>query len=230
MSDTNVTGPQDPPGEIPPSLLDSLLLVPHDQHAALLMRHSYRGKIDPKVKDEVDLTPEGVTLAEQLGTQLAHRSPGRLVASPIPRCMSTARAIAQGAGWNLAPREDQLMASPFTADREKVREIWASTPIPRTMEVVQLVLSAPEPPSGWRTPAAGVRLILDALLEQLDRPGSLDVWVTHDLILALFLEHLLRPNLEKVPRFLEGVFVWREGETLHLAWRGARYQLPWIRN
>ena len=58
-------------------------------------------------------------------------------------------------------------------------------------------------------------------------PGALDVLVTHDLMVGAVVEWLLRPGLLKVPRFLEGLFVWRAHGGIGVAWRGEARELPW---
>lgn len=212
-------------GEVPASLVESWRCVPDGVHVALLMRHSYRPKIPLEGPDEVDLTEEGVRLARELGVQLRGRPLGRLRASRVPRCVSTARAMAEGAGWTKEPTLDERLRNPWTSDREgaaRAHVYWRTRP--RTIDAIRLALSEGIP--GWRPIKESVGAIVDAMLEA-PTPGALDVLVTHDLMVGMVLEWILRPGLDRVPRFLEGVFAWRTDGGLALAWRGVVKEVAW---
>lgn len=214
-----------PPGEIPGSLLESWRRVPDGVHATLFMRHSYRLSIPREGPDEVDLTDEGVRLARELGASFRARPAGRLLASSVPRCVSTARAIAEGAGWSTQPVLDERLRNPWTVDDEGKRRAhayWATRP--RTIDALRFAMDAGIP--GWRPFGDAVAVMVDAMIEA-PVAGALDVLVTHDLMVGAVVEWLLRPGLERVPRFLEGVFVWRTERGIALAWRGDVRELPW---
>lgn len=218
-------GPSYPPGEIPPSLLESWALVPEGVHAALFMRHSYRPSIPREGPDEVDLTEEGVRLARELGALFRSRPVGRLLASRVPRCMTTARVLAEGAGWSAEPVEDERLRNPWTADEAGKRlahGYWRTRP--RTIDALRLAMAEGIP--GWRPLGEAVAVMVDAMIEA-PVPGALDVLVTHDLMVGAVVEWLLRPGLERMPRFLEGVFVWRSAGGIEIAWRGERWERPW---
>lgn len=214
-----------PPGEIPASLVESWALVPEGVHATLFMRHSYRPSIPREGPDEVDLTEEGVRLARELGALFRSRPAGRLLASRVPRCVTTARALAEGAGWSVEPMVDERLRNPWTADEAGKRlahGYWSTRP--RTIDALRLAMTEGIP--GWRPFGEAVAVMVDAMIEA-PSPGALDVLVTHDLMVGAVVEWLLRPGLEKVPRFLEGVFVWRSAGGISIAWRGERWERPW---
>jgi broad specificity phosphatase PhoE len=216
-----------PPGEVPASLIESWRRVPEGVHAALLMRHSYRPSIPKEGPDVVDLTEEGVRLARELGAHLRARPAGRLLASRVPRCVTTARAVAEGAGWSSQPVLDERLINPWTVDaegRERSHAYWKTRP--RTIDAIKLAMVDGIP--GWRPLGESVAVLIDAMLEA-PTEGALDVLVTHDLMVGSVVEWLLRPGLEKVPRFLEGVFVWRVERGIALAWRGEVRELSWPR-
>ncbi|MFO0649344.1 MAG: histidine phosphatase family protein [Polyangiales bacterium] len=218
-------GVEYPPGEVPASLIESWRRVPEGVHAALLMRHSYRPSIPKQGPDVVDLTEEGVRLARELGTHLRTRPVGRLLASRVPRCVSTARALAEGADWSVQPVLDERLINPWTVDvegRHRAHAYWSTHP--RTIDAIKLAMSDGIP--GWRPLGESVEALVDAMLEA-PIAGALDVLVTHDLMVGSVVEWLLRPGLEKVPRFLEGLFVWRVEGGIALAWRGEVRELPW---
>ena len=60
------------------------------------------------------LTEEGVEQAEWLGMELKKlRPPGRLISSPVGRCLDTAAAIARRAGWEGTVQPDYRLSHPF---------------------------------------------------------------------------------------------------------------------
>ncbi len=214
-----------PPGEIPASLLASWALVPEGVHATLFMRHSYRPTIPKDEPDVVDLTAEGVQLARELGAHFRSRTPGRVLASRVPRCVTTARVIAEGAGWSVQTVTDERLRNPWTVDDEgkrRARVYWSTRP--RTIDALHLAMSTGIP--GWRPFGEAVELLVNAMIEA-PTAGALDVLVTHDLMVGAVIEWLLRPGLLKVPRFLEGLFVWRTHGGIGVAWRGEARELPW---
>ncbi len=214
-----------PPGEIPASLLESWERVPEGVHATLFMRHSYRPSIPKDGPDVVDLTEEGVRLARELGACFRSRTAGRLLASKVPRCVTTARAFAEGAGWSVQPVVDERLRNPWTVDEEgkqRAHAYWSARP--RTIDALRFAMGTGIP--GWRPLGEAVAVMVDAMIEA-PVPGALDVLVTHDLMVGAVVEWLLRPGLEKVPRFLEGVFVWKTERGIAIAWRGETRELAW---
>ncbi len=193
---------------IPETLLKDLQCVPQDRPVALLMRHSNRFPItDPEKNYMVGLTEEGVRLAEQLGGVLREQfRPGRVMSSPVGRCVDTAQAIARGAGWPVEVISNQRLSHEFIAST------WSM------LEAGQVNDSLP-----WQ-----VLSTLEFLLDH-EQPGPvLDVMVTHDTVLGAVVAALLDAPVtgENWPRFLEGVFIWKDDEEVHLLWRGEEHQLP----
>lgn len=190
---------------IPLSLLNDLERVPRDRRAALLMRHSARHPIvDPDQPYVAMLTEEGIKLAEELGATLGQSfAQGRLMSAPVARCQETALAIARGAGWMGAVSLEEYLSHPFIAP------VWDR-------------LSRGE---DYRNPPKQVRLTLDLLLDNAEAPPGLDVAVTHDTIVIAVVGALLKaPFMEEFwPDYLEGVFLWRDGDQVQLLWRGEEY-------
>jgi hypothetical protein len=93
---------------------------------------------------------------------------------------------------------------------------------PGPAEVVRRQLQEPVPLPGMRPTEAGVSLLLDLMLETVAVPGTLDVFVTHDSVIAAVAGHLLQviPDAAVWPRFLDGVFVWHREGTFGIAWQG----------
>lgn len=187
---------------IPITLLNDFHQIPHDRPVVLLMRHSARFPItDPERGFEVPLTPEGVRMAEELGAVLGKGfSCGRLLASPVGRCMATADAIARGARWERQALAEERISHPF------IEPAWDLLCAGKVNGIL------PRP----------VREALEMLLDHPQPQSMLEVMVTHDTVVGAVVGCLLHAPVhgEHWPEFLEGVFLWREGEQLAALWRG----------
>lgn len=192
--------------DLPLSLVDDLHCIPHDRPVTLLLRHSARYPIlDPAETYTVGLTPEGFTMAENLGWLLGRLYPGgRLLSSPVGRCIDTAEAISRGAGWPGQAETDERLSHPFIA--------------PAFESFVQGQVNGVLP---WQA-----RAVLALLLAHTDSGPQLDVLVTHDTILVTLVGCLLKTPVSKEfwPGFLEGMFVWRADEQVCLRWRGGEWR------
>ena len=172
------------------------------QRAGLILRHSARF---PILKEEdvytVGLTREGVQQAEFLGNHLSQiRQPGRIFSSPVGRCLDTASSIVRGAGWSKTVCPDYHLSHPYIAP------VWNSLPI------------------NWQTdPVPGqVAELINLVLEGDDTPEVLDIFVTHDTIVASIAGYFMGVEFHYPaywPEFLEGVLVWRDEKGVHFRWR-----------
>jgi hypothetical protein len=201
---------------IPKTLLNDLERIPADRPVALLIRHAARFPIpDPARSLEILLTEEGVRDAEELGAIVGKSMPvgkglpaGRLLAPPVDRCLSTANAIARGAGWQKQAQPDDRLSHAY------IVPVWEKVASGDTSKKVPLQ----------------VRIILDLLLESpLGRP-RLDVMATHDSVVAVMANILLRAPVlaENWPGFLEGLFAWRDSGEAVLLWRGEERRIPLV--
>ena len=208
---------------IPPTTLSDLASLP-PTGAAVLLRHSHRAHIvDGTNGDLVPLTPDGVAAAESLGQAMADagRTPGRLLASPVFRCLATATGIARGAGWPEEAVPDRRLGQPgaFVRDDPVAFAVYEKL---GTRGMVRAQLEGPEPLAGMRSVEEGAQILVAAAVGELDESARLDVLVTHDSILAMFLGRVFSTTavLEPWPQFLEGAFFWREGRDVAVTWRG----------
>lgn len=205
---------------IPPSTLASLALVPNGVRAAFLVRHAERPEIPlGSFGLCVDITADGVRHAEELGQQLRGRPRHRLVASPLPRCLNTARAIARGAGWTAVPTSDIRLASPFISDNKVAVVTYARYGLAPT---VMHQLEDDQPPPGFRATREGMKTMLETVIAPAHADAGLDVFVTHDANIAVAAGYLVGTVVDddNWPSFLEGMFFWRREQGLGLAWRG----------
>jgi broad specificity phosphatase PhoE len=188
------------------STLNNLALSPLDRPVSLLLRHSTRFPI----VDEADvfaakLTPEGVEIAEEFGYVLSQLyKPGRIMTSPVERCVDTGRAMVKGACWRMKVEVDDRLSYP------KMEKAW------------QEYLDSKEKPT--QLPET-VLMLLNLMLEsKYNQPGTLNIFITHDSVLGCILAYLMNIEIEVAtwPDYLEGMALWKEGNTIYSLWRGEK--------
>jgi hypothetical protein len=191
--------------------LEQVLRCSIDHRVGLIMRHSARY---PILKEEevytAGLTPEGIAQAEILGYELNRiRKPGRLLSSPVGRCLDTASAIARGARWSQPVLPDYHFSHPY------IEPVWNSLPI--------CWADDPMPPQ--------VAEVINLVLQGEDTPGVLDIFATHDTIVASIAGYFMGLEFHYPaywPEFLEGVLVWRTHQGVHFHWRNDECLVnPW---
>ncbi len=210
-------------------VIKNLSRVPQQAHTAILLRHAAREQFSPgSFGNETNLTPAGVQAAEALGRKLRSRRPGRLMSSPLQRCISTVEALARSAGWDIPVELDDRLGAPgpFVVDADIAGPLFQQYPL---VEIVQRQLMIPTPLPGMRSTSIGVALVIDLMLERLNVPGRLDVLVTHDIILAVVVGYLLETIFDEtmMPDFLEGLIIWKKSTGLGAIWRHQAYDIPW---
>ena len=208
-------------GALHPALLPSLDLLPPTTPVTLLTRHSLRELGSNGVANyELPLTAEGVALAEWWGGQLRRELAG-LHASPVQRCVDTARAMALGAGRaDMAEQQAGILMEPgcFVSNMHRVGPLFLE------LGPVQFAnMHFRQTLEGLLDPQAGTARLLRHLLAHQGGEGSLTIQVTHDTILAAFIYHLMgHTSIDDTdwPWMMEGAWVWFEGDKVHWLWRG----------
>ncbi|MXY19944.1 MAG: histidine phosphatase family protein [Dehalococcoidia bacterium] len=204
-------------------IVEQLSNLPDKADAALILRHAEREEIPQGTFGvDVPLTTSGVTSAERLGAILSGIRP--LVyasASPVPRCVSTATAILRGGGWPEEVALDWRLGDPgpFVVDEEVSGALFLETGI---LEIVRHQLTLAEPPAGMRPTAEGINLLLGLTTNNLYSHGRLNIYVTHDAILAVLVAYLYRLRIDEInwPGYLDGLLLWRSGDRVNFIWRG----------
>jgi hypothetical protein len=193
---------------IPATLLFDLERIPRDKPVALLMRHAARHPItDPDDPYSVGLTEEGVVTAEALGGEMAkHVYPGRILSSPVERCVATGMALARGADWPVNVQTDERLSHLFIA--------------PAWYLVQSSRMTGPVP--------FQVRVILHWMLRVTDALPRVDIFVTHDTVLGAVVGGLLHVPVtgDNWPGYLDGLFLWRGEQDICARWRGIEYTFP----
>lgn len=186
--------------------------------AALLLRHAARPEIPRgSFGHDLSITDHGRRQAFELGHSIGSRL-GRVVSSSVPRCMQTAVAIVEGSGLTRDLETDRRLGDPgpWIADAEIVGDAFL-TDGPREVVRRQLVGTVP----GIHPLAHGAAHLLRCLLRPAPRPGTTNVFVSHDAVIAPLLGHLLgQTGLDAHwPEFLEGVSVRAVGNRVVVHWR-----------
>ena len=202
---------------------ERLRAVPAQADASLLLRHAEREAIPAGTFGrDVPLTARGVASAQRLGATLAGIRP-RLsaAASPVPRCEATAKAMLRGAGRPEQAAPDRRLGEhgPFIVNAEASGALFLQVGI---REIVRRQLTDAQPPSGMRATSEGVSILLNLLVGGLRSNGRLNLYVTHDSILAVLAASLYRLPIDEIawPQYLDALVLWREAERMHFAWRG----------
>lgn len=188
-----------------------------------VVRHAERPPIpEGSWGDELAIRPEGRRASHSLGRALGRRL-GVLVSSPVLRCVQTAQQIGLGAnGDETAVREDQRLGAPG-AHIERVEELGTLFMDRSAPEIVADLLSGAHIP-GLRPPREVVAALVGLARELPRKPGTVDLCVTHDVVVATLLGGLGQLSPERVhedwPGFLDGVVVAWSGDAPSFVWRG----------
>lgn len=205
---------------LPPALLAALSALPAARGASLLLRHGERGEMPVgEVGDDVPLTAAGQVQAMALGAYLGPRL-GKVRTSPVLRCSQTAQALLAGAGRVAVPEPDPLLGGPgpFVMDGELAWPLFLQH---GAQGLARLQLEQPTLP-GLRPVPTACDLLLRAIGARPPSPGQIDLYVSHDMIIALLAAFLLGEKAPEPlwPTFLEGLLLWPEGRMLIGAYRG----------
>lgn len=202
---------------------DQLGTIPPNADVALVLRHAEREDIPPGTFGvDVPLTTRGVASAERLGAILSSvRSRIKATASPVPRCLATGRAILRGGGCPEEVAMDWRLGEPgpFVVDSKVTGSLFLKIGI---LEIVRRQLADLEPPPGMRPTSEGVDLLLGLTVNNLRSCGRLDIYVTHDSILAAVVGFLYRLPVDEIswPGYLDGLLLWKHAGRLRFAWGG----------
>ena len=204
------------------SIAERLSCIPGLADVALVIRHAEREVIPTGAFGlDVPLTVAGITEAERLGEAIrSFREHFTVVSSRVPRCVQTGEAILRGAGCLGKIALDRRLGDPgpFVVDIDATGTFFLELPVP---EIVRRQLHEAEPLPGMRPTADGVEKLLSLTADELENNGRLNVYVTHDAILAVLVASLFRLPLAETgwPGYLEGLLLWRSSGRLRFSWR-----------
>lgn len=209
-----------------PRLLEALNLLPKDKPVHLLTRHSVRELAKNGFADyRLPLTPEGIEMAREWGTQLA-RPVEAFYSSPVGRCVNTAIAMAEGArkAGLIAEIPEVTTDTTLVEPGCYVEDLNQVGPTFLKMGAFKFLNHhLQEPFEGMLSPAEGRSKLAAYLKAREPASGHLNVHVTHDTILAVLVAELhgrRRISEEDWPWMMEGLWVWFSGGQMHWVWRG----------
>jgi broad specificity phosphatase PhoE len=164
----------------------------------LLLRHARRDPILPGDSVFVaNLTDDGRREALAFGETLKPFQCGGIYASPIPRCMETARLLLEGWGQNDEPvRPAEVMLDAFVRVKETVKAQFEVGDADRLI----LDLAAGKSLDGFHSLEIGARNLLSFMLDRMS-PDTLTVFVTHDALVIPFRAYFLGEHFSKTAWF-----------------------------
>lgn len=203
----------------PAHTLRAIREAPAEVATLLLLRHADRGPMTPgEPGNELPLLPDGVVRARALGQAIGGRL-GVLRSSPVPRCLQTAAAIAEGAGQAPGIVPDRLLGDPgvYVEDGVVAWEQWQSLGHERVVEHIVAGTRLP----GLAEPLSASRRLLAHLLDAVDGAPGIHVFVTHDLLVTAAASHWLGSPLRRSewPEFLDALALVVEGGQVSASYR-----------
>ena len=183
------------------------------------MRHAERPAIPAgSFGHDLSITPEGRHRAQEFGREIGARL-GRVVSSPVPRCVQTATAILVGSGIESQVETDRRLGDPgpWIADPDAAGRAFLTH---GSTEVVRLQLAGKA--AGMQPLAQGSATLLTCLFSSPSESSTIDVFVSHDAVIAPMLGHLLDTvSYDAIwPAFLEAARFTRGPNGVVLHWRG----------
>ena len=215
------------------SIVQRLAAVPVGADVSLVIRHAEREDIPAGTFGHIRarcFLDWGMVSQPRKGWARLCRKEGRSVSYPAryhvasrPRRRSCA---AQGRRLRPQPIADWVMKGPFVVEPNVSGPLFLELPI---SEIARRQLQDADPQPGMRPTAEGVEILLNLTTGNLGEGGRLDIFVTHDVILAVLVASIIGPPLEKVgwPGYLEGLFLWRSRTRLRASWRGFHQTSPY---
>ena len=199
-----------------------LTRAPTGSAVAIVLRHAEREEILPGTfGNDVPVTRRGLHSAHRLVMGLSPRTEGIVMTSPLLRCTQTADAIIAGSGWETAAKPDRLLGNPgpFVMAPELAGPLFADIGIEA---IVSQQLAEDPPPDGMRSTSEGVQLLSDQLVVALTDQDRINLFVTHDAVLAVLVSYLYGFPVGGFswPDYLDALVVWRGSDRLRFLWRG----------
>lgn len=155
----------------------------------MLLRHAEREALDDgEIGESCPLTPEGLRDARELGSRIAGWRIDRLYSSPVSRCVDTAKAIAGGAGIGgveIAVRKELGDPRIYIKDMGLAEQAFKKYGNAGVVE--QYVRNGGL--EGFVT-SAGRRLFMSGIYADIERAGSHNVYVSHDMLLIPMITHM----------------------------------------
>ena len=226
------------PAHLPPSMMHSVKHLPNNNERLILFtRHSLRERSNGKgfASYDLPLTPQGRVLAKSWGRWLSEHLPYSLdaqsIASPIWRCVDTAKLMQEGAGVRQPIAHESLLVEPgsLVTDAQQANEEFKKIGALNFINAfLQDSLTSTKPAK------KGGSDLLSLLYHSQPDPGHLSLAVSHDTLLAAFIG-VMKQHTEITwddwPKMMEGLFLWFDDKpfeeaTANFIWRGEKFEVP----
>ncbi len=190
---------------LPNYLLEAFENIPTDRAINVLMRHSARFPIQSDAEVfTAQLTPEGEELALKFGAWIDKRFKiGKILTSPINRCIETGKFLAKGAGNGRIIFPEPVLSHPNEYGEYDGMDDY--------------LLSGNWP--------VRIRQIADILFPD-EQTEHMNFFITHDTVLALMAAFWLDLDIRAPrdwPQFLEPMFFWKNEENMIISFRGNEF-------
>lgn len=190
------------------SLISKLSDIEPNGRYALFIRHADRDKIPAgEFGDEVELNSLGFGNSVRYGKLLSHLKINKIFSSPIKRCLQTADYISIGYGQDINIQQSTLLGDPgaFVNDAKLAGRMYLEMGFAPMYE--KLISGMVIPGNRNLNEAAG---ILNNMIISNSDPEGINIYVTHDLIVALFAYALFgkeyTPGTDWV-KYLDGLII-----------------------
>lgn len=194
----------------------------------VLLRHGERHPIaEGTAGYDVGLTAAGREASMRLGQALGGQT-GRVLSSPVPRCVATASQILIGARREGDVEAAQELGDPgaYVSDAAEAMLAFQRLGVRGVYErLASPGLSLP----GFHEPEAATRRLVQFARGLMFAPsGRVHCLVTHDIILATFVSHLSGCLLPQChwPNYLDGVILWHESGEPRFMYHGTSMPVP----
>ena len=190
---------------LPDYLIEAFQDLPVDQTINVLMRHSARFPIESDAEVfTAQLTPEGKELAYNFGEWLSEKFEfGKIISSPVNRCIETGISIANGAGNGKVVLPDPVLSHPNENGEYDQMDDFLENGI-------------------W---PERISKIADKMFP-VEETNKLNFFITHDTVLALMAAYWLGIDIrapQDWPKFLEPMFFWKSKGKMMISFRGNEF-------
>lgn len=195
--------------------------------ASLFIRHAERLDIPFREVDHLTrLTEKGRHSAEDLGKIIGGNLAG-VYSSSVPRCLDTSDAIIKGSGkFSMPINVNWRLGNPgvWVVDGKSSWDEFINNGLD---DLIKKQVNG-EALAGFRPLHEGIELLMGCLLDHSRNNSGIDVFVSHDAIIAPLIGYLLGDSNPRdiIPGYLEGTLLHQEGENIKFFWRNQWHLHP----
>jgi broad specificity phosphatase PhoE len=166
------------------NLIEEIKRHQSESKLALLIRHGDREKIpEGEFGNEIALNEKGIKNSLAFGLALKNFPIKRILTSPIPRCVQTAKLISQGYGRNLEIVLTKSLGGPglHITDEKLAGEFYLAHGFPQILERFTKNETVPGVSN-----AKDFSKNMTAFLKESTTENGLTLFITHDSLIAMY--------------------------------------------